>query len=475
MGSNTASDLPVRSKTDVLAGQDGKVRFGKELRKQFLIDPEYHNLNHGSFGTIPRAIQAKQREYQDRAEAQPDPFIRYEYPRLLDESRAAVAGVLNAPVETVVFVSNATMGVNTVLRSMVWDADGKDEILYFDTLYGGCGKTVDYVVESSYGRASSRCIPLSYPCEDASVLAAFEAAVAASRAASRRPRICLFDVVSSLPGVCFPYPAVAAACRAAGVLSLIDGAQGIGMVPLDLSALDPDFFVSNCHKWLHVPRGCAVFYVPLRNQPLIRSTVPTSHGFEPVEGPKRLNPLPPSSKSVFVTGFEFVGTLDNAPYLCVADSIRWRDEVLGGEARVLAYQRDLARAGGARAAQILGTKMLENAAGTLTGSAMVNVALPLAVGADPEEADGVEEAKTPDEDVAALPVVPFAEAGAVTNWMLDTLMAEHKTFLALFVYRGRWWARFSAQVYLDVDDFEWGAETLKSVCERAARGEYRAA
>ncbi len=61
----------------------------------------------------------------------PDPFIRYDYPKLLDESRAAIAKVLNAPLSTVVFVPNATTGVNTIIRNIVWDSDGKDEILYF--------------------------------------------------------------------------------------------------------------------------------------------------------------------------------------------------------------------------------------------------------------------------------------------------------------------------------------------------------
>jgi selenocysteine lyase/cysteine desulfurase len=55
---------------------------------------------------------------------------------LLDVSRAAVAKLLNAPVETVVYVPNATNGVNTVLRNLVWNPDGKDEILYFNTIYG---------------------------------------------------------------------------------------------------------------------------------------------------------------------------------------------------------------------------------------------------------------------------------------------------------------------------------------------------
>lgn len=366
MGSTgSTQDLPVRAKgTPHEAEQHLPVKsFGKDvLKTHFLFNPAYRNLNHGSFGTIPRAIQTKLRSYQDLAEARPDPFLRYEYGHLLDESRAAVSKILNVPTETVVFVSNATVGINTVLRNLVWNDDGADEILYFDTIYGGCGKTIDYIVETSRGLLSGRAIKLIYPCEDEEIISLFHAAVTESKAAGKRPRVALFDVVSSLPGVRFPFEAITAACKETGVISLVDGAQGIGMVKLDLAAADPDFFISNCHKWLHVPRGCAVFYVPLRNQGLIRSTVPTSHGFVPREnGEKaRFNPLPPSTKSVFVNAFEFVGTLDNAPYLCVRDSIEWRERVLGGEERILEYQESLARQGGRKVAEILGTKVLEN-------------------------------------------------------------------------------------------------------------------
>ncbi|KAG7288361.1 Glycosylphosphatidylinositol (GPI)-anchored cell wall endoglucanase [Staphylotrichum longicolle] len=441
-------ELPLREKTDGV--QTGPVKFGHELKEeQFLFDPSYRNLNHGSFGTIPRFVQAKLRSFQDRAEARPDPFIRYEYPKLLDESREAVAKLLRVPTETAVFVPNATAGVNTVLRNIVWNADGKDEILYFDTIYGGCARTIDYVIEDRQGLVSSRCITLAYPCEDAAVLEAFESAVQASKDAGKRPRLCLFDVVSSLPGVRFPFEDVTAACRKASILSLIDGAQGIGMVDLDLGAVDPDFFVSNCHKWLHVPRGCAVFYVPLRNQPLIRSTLPTSHGFVPrAAGEKRFNPLPPSAKSEFVNNFEFVGTVDNSPYLCVKDGIKWREEVLGGEKRIIDALTALAREGGQKVADILGTEVLDNASQSLTRCSMVNVALPLPESLESDKSD-------------------------VINWILRTLIDEYKTFVALYFYRGRFWARLSAQVYLELDDFEWAGQTLKTVCERAAKGEYK--
>ncbi|KAK3306320.1 pyridoxal phosphate-dependent transferase [Chaetomium strumarium] len=483
MGST--QDLPLRPKE---AGPDenGPVKFGHELRdREFLFDPAYRNLNHGSFGTIPQAIRTRLRTYQDRAEARPDPFIRYEYPKLLDLSRAAVAQLLRVPTDTCVFVPNATSGVNTVLRNLVWHPDGRDEILYFDTIYGGCARTIDYVVEDRGGLVQGRVIPLSYPCEDDVIVEAFHAAVTeAVEKEGKRPRVCLFDVVSSNPGVRFPFEAITAACRERGILSLVDGAQGVGMVDLDLGAVDPDFFVSNCHKWLHVPRGCAVFYVPLRNQALIRSSLPTSHGFVPKDSSStgseekkmkvRPNPLPPSTKSAFVNQFEFVGTVDNAPYLCVVDSIRWRAEVLGGEERIRGELTELARQGGAKVAQMLGTEVLDNASRSLTRCSMVNVALPLVV-EQQQQPEGDEEEKgkgeVPKEGVVA--VIPGSDAAAVTNWILERLMEDYKTFVALFVYRGRWWARLSAQVYLEMDDFEWAGRTLKEVCERVARGSTR--
>lgn len=401
------------------------------------------------------------REYQDMAEAKPDRFIRYEYPKLLDESREAVARILRAPIDTVVFVNNATTGVNTVLRNTLWNDDQKDEILYFSCIYGGCGKTIDYVVDTGHGRVASREIGLEFPAEDQDILARFHAAVKASKDEGKRPRICIFDVVVSMPGIRFPFEALTAACKELGIASLIDGAQGIGMVDIDLEKLDPDFFVSNCHKWLHVPRGCAVFYVPVRNQHLIQSSLPTSHGYVPRTG-NRFNPLPPTSKSRFVNSFEFVGTIDNAPYLCVKDSIKWREDVLGGEARILEYQQKLAKEGGERVAEILGTEMMDNSGGTLSNCAMVNVALPLTIRQDGEAAtNGATEGPKP-----GYPVIHQKDVYTVTQWMLQSLMNDHNTFVAMVVHRSRWWARLSAQVYLSMEDFEWAGKTLGEVCER---------
>lgn len=482
------------------------LQFGKDLREEFLFDPDYRNLNHGSFGSIPAHIQQKLHHYQTLHERRPDQFIRYDYPRLLDENREAIARLLNAPsVDEVVFVSNATVGVNTVLRNLseIWSDDGRDEIIHFNTIYGGCGKTVDYVVDSTYGRVSNRTIQLTYPITNEEIITKFKEVVHQSREVEgKRPRVALFDAVSSVPGVRFPFEAMVQTCKELGILSLVDGAQGVGMVEFNLTTLDPDFWVSNCHKWLFSPRGCAVFYVPKRNQHLMRSTLPTSHGYVPKprhDGNVRANPLPPSKKGVFVNSFEFIGTLDNSPYLCVKDAIEWREEVLGGEERIRDYLWSLAKEGGAKVAGKLGTWVMENPQGKghgLTDCALVNVALPLVVAPEgkdlltptgragkPETREGdVEEAAPLNTTEAGEGlqiqvregdmVIPHKDAERAWEWMTKVLVDEYKTFLPMYLHDGRFWARFSAQVYLDTDDFEWGGDTLKVLCERVARKDY---
>ncbi|KAH8678855.1 pyridoxal phosphate-dependent transferase [Tricladium varicosporioides] len=432
--------------------------FGKEMLKHFLFDPKFKNLNHGSFGSIPKAIKEKRAQYQEASEARPDPFIRYELPDIIDENRAAVAKVLNVPAETVVIISNATTGINTVLRNITWDEDGKDEILYFNTIYGACGKTVEYICESARGPVQAREIKLEYPLSDDELVSKFKEAIKTSRAARRFPRIAIFDVISSMPGLRMPFEELTKLCKEEGILSCIDGAHGVGHIPLDLSAIDPDFFTSNCHKWLFVPRGCAVFYVPVRNQHLIRSSLPTSHGFVPKATIGGLsNPFEATGKSEFVNQFEFCGTIDNTNYFCIAEAIKWREEVCGGEKAIMDYTHNLAFEGGKMVADMLGTKLLDNEEHTMTNCSLVNILLPLSSSSSP--APGVYSIKE-------------GYGTAVVHWIQRILVDKFQTFIAIFQFQGQWYARLSGQVYLDMDDFKWAGEKLRDVCERIGKGEY---
>ncbi|KAI9718608.1 MAG: hypothetical protein M1812_004059 [Candelaria pacifica] len=419
--------------------------FGHEMRKHFLFDEGFVNLNHGSFGTYPRPIRDTLRDFQDQAEATPDPFIRFEYPRRLAESRRAMASFLNVPVEEVVFVPNATTAINTVLRNLTFNEG--DKIAYFSTIYGACEKTVDYITETT--PAGSVKVEYTYPVSDDWMVQQFRDLLRAEKV-----KVAIFDTVVSVPGLRMPFERLAEACREADVLSIVDAAHGVGHIPLDLRALKADFTVSNAHKWLFVPRGCAVFHIPLRNQHLIRSSLPTSHGFEPlpVPGKKELvKPIPLVGESAFVQNFQFVGTIDNSPYLCIPAALKFRNEVCGGEEKIMTYCRNLAKEAGEIVSTILGTNVLDNEEGTLTNCFFANVRLPLA--------------KQPAD-------VGVSGVAAVTQFMTRTMTAESKTFMQITFYNNNWWVRLSATIYLEITDFEWAAGVLKDLCGRAKKGEY---
>ena len=223
--------------TDVIA-------FGKPMRDQFLLAKDYLPLNHGSFGTYPKSIRDELRKWQDMSEAKPDTFIRYDYPKLLDSARNAMASFLDVPAREVVFLQNATTSINTVLRSLVFQEG--DVILHFSTLYGACGKTIEYVCETTPAESSN--VELKYPMGDDEVVAKFAEALEKLNADGKKVRVAIFDTISSLPGVVVPWEKLVEICREHGVLSLVDGAHGVGHIELNLARVQPDFFVSNCHK-----------------------------------------------------------------------------------------------------------------------------------------------------------------------------------------------------------------------------------
>jgi selenocysteine lyase/cysteine desulfurase len=155
------------------------------------------NQTSGSFGTFPRAIRSVWRDFQDQLEARPDYFIRWTAPKLINESRAAVAKLLNADVNTIVLVPNASMGVNTVLRNLEFKPG--DKILYLESIYPACGNTVEYIVSTT--PAESVKIEFSYPVEDDWLVEAFNKAVEGEKEKGNRVKIAIFDTVASMPGV----------------------------------------------------------------------------------------------------------------------------------------------------------------------------------------------------------------------------------------------------------------------------------
>lgn len=142
------------------------------------------------------------------------------------------------------FVANATTGVSTVLRALQFRPG--DKIVFFDFIYGACRNCIVYAEESTPVVGVE--IEAVFPLSDDDLVARLRTAIQREQAAGACVRVAVFDSIVSMPGLRLPFERLIGVCRELGVLSLVDGAHGIGHIPLDLAALDADFFVSNCHK-----------------------------------------------------------------------------------------------------------------------------------------------------------------------------------------------------------------------------------
>jgi selenocysteine lyase/cysteine desulfurase len=151
--------------------------------------------------------------------------------------------MLNVARDEVVVVPNATTALNTVLRNMQFQKG--DKIVYFSTIYGAIEKTLQYMIESTCVQMVE--VKHTLPIADDDLLAHFQRTLDEHNV-NGAVKIAIFDTIASMPGIRSPFERLTEACRKNGILSLIDGAHGIGHIPLDLGKLQPDFFVTNCHK-----------------------------------------------------------------------------------------------------------------------------------------------------------------------------------------------------------------------------------
>ncbi len=305
------------------------------LRAHWTLDPEIRFLNHGSFGACPRPVLAAQQELRAEMEREPVRFLARELEGRVDAARVEVARLVGAAPEDVVPVSNATTGVNAVLRSLAFRPG--DEILVTNQGYNACRNTCDFVAERTGACVVVARVPFPLSSSD-EVLEAVFAAV------TPRTRLALLDHVTSPTGLVFPIAELVRGLRERGVETLVDGAHAPGMVAVDLASLGAAYYTGNLHKWICAPKGAAFLFVRRELQVGLRPPV-LSHG---ANSPRR-------DRARFRLEFDFTGTDDPSAFLAVPACLRFLGGLFpGGLAELQRKNRELVLLGRAQLCRALG-------------------------------------------------------------------------------------------------------------------------
>ncbi|MFM7428256.1 MAG: aminotransferase class V-fold PLP-dependent enzyme [Elainella sp.] len=275
-------------------------------RHHWTLDQSITFLNHGSFGACPRPVLEQQQRFRTQLEQEPVRFFTLELEPLLDRARSALAEFVGAIPDSLAFVPNATTGVNTVLRSLSFKPG--DELLTTNHEYNASRNALNFAAAAAGATVVVAEVPFPLA---ATAAAAEEQMVNAILAkVSARTRLVLLDHVTSQTALIFPIQRLVAQLKSLGVEVLIDGAHAPGQVSLDLDQLGAAYYTGNCHKWLCAPKGAAFLYVRPDKRESLRPLV-ISHGAN----------SPRTDRSRFHLEFDWVGTADPTPYLCIPTAI----------------------------------------------------------------------------------------------------------------------------------------------------------
>jgi isopenicillin-N epimerase len=380
------------------------MQYGRSIRHLWELASDAAFLNHGSFGACPKEVLAEQDRIRRAMESAPDAFFREGImpdggAADLRSSLARLAAFIHTSADRIVFIENATVGIQAVLRSI--DFRAGDRILITDHTYNA----VRLMVEARCAETGAVPVAARIPIPATSD-AMVESVLGAAKAGAA---LAILDHITSPTALVFPLERIVPALRAQGTRVLIDGAHAVGQIPLDVPALNADWYVSNAHKWLWAPKGTAFLYAS-----------------EEVAAITRPNVVSHFIALGFPRAFYFTGTRDNSAWLSVPAAIDFFERLDPPAAR--AYQRALLE----RATEIMGTLGAEPVGPMDCCAAMRSFVLPQRRTAAPEDAPALMR----------------------QTWEKDRVQS-HGSALG-----GRLLSRVSAQVYLDEGDLARFRDTL---------------
>jgi cysteine desulfurase / selenocysteine lyase len=254
-----------------------------------------------------------------------------------ESARKRIAAFAGAEPKTTIFTKNATEAINLVARSygaahlgpgdavVITQMEHHANLVPWQQICRERGAELRYLEVDEHGELS---------------LAQLDAELARGDV-----RIAAFAHVSNVLGTINPVAEIAARARAAGAVTLVDGAQAVPQMPMDVQALGADFYAWTGHKAVG-PTGIGVLH---GRRELLEEMDPFLTGGDMIASVSQLqttwNELP----------FKFeAGTPPIAEAVGLAAAVEYLDTI--GMARVREHERELTELMLARLAEVPGVR-----------------------------------------------------------------------------------------------------------------------
>ena len=278
------------------------------LKDKFILNPDIHFLNFGSFGACPKTVFDNYQYWQRLLEYEPVQFITVDGFQYLDTSKTALAAYLDVDdKDDLVYITNPTLGVNIIAKNL--DLKPGDEVLTTDIEYGACDRTWELYCQKNNAVYRRQKIRLPLTTKEDFIDNYFEGL-------NNNTRAIFISHITAATALILPVKEIVAIARSKGLITIVDGAHVPGHIPLSIKDIDADFYTGACHKWMMASKGSSFLYAHKRVQHLLKEPLIVSWGYKAIK----------PSGSTFIDYNQFIGTRDFSAFLTIPTCIEFMQE-----------------------------------------------------------------------------------------------------------------------------------------------------
>jgi selenocysteine lyase/cysteine desulfurase len=209
-------------------------------------------LQTASLGPTPRPVMERTIAAWKQLESDPVVYGYGEHEHAMDDVRRQAAKLLNCKTEELVLTRSTTDGMNWIAQGLTLGAG--DRVLTTDQEHPGGRVCWDYVARRFGVSLDIVAIPAGENDAQA-IIDRF------AKQITPRTRVLSFSHVLSSTGLRMPVAELSTLARSRGCIAVVDGAQAVGGIAVDVKALGCHAYATSGHKWLLAPKGTGLLYL----------------------------------------------------------------------------------------------------------------------------------------------------------------------------------------------------------------------
>ncbi|MEN9382717.1 MAG: hypothetical protein RI940_1600 [Bacteroidota bacterium] len=234
---------------NTLASDDA---FWNEIRNQYILKPDYINLENGYYNFLPQPLLNKFIEHIKEVNLQGSYYMRTVQFENKKKITSRLAGVAGCSPDELIITRNTTESLDMVIGGLDWKAGDEAIMAYQD--YGAMLDMFEQV-QNRYGIKRIMLSVPNHPKNDEEIVTLYQSAI------TEKTKVILVSHMINISGQILPIRKICDMAHAKGVQVIVDGAHAFAHFQFKIEDLNCDYYAAALHKWLSTPLGAGMLYV----------------------------------------------------------------------------------------------------------------------------------------------------------------------------------------------------------------------